>query len=243
MMCCHNVFFFSITGIWVFPLRSGSGVSVMVRWVVAGISGVTCSGKTTLAQRLHHMLPVPSTIVSQDNYFYPENSSHHVPAPGGINFHNWEVITSVDMERMLQDIRNIIEAPPAQYKRPPTEEQDPSLPRAMGENPIKATSSSDTTAILLLDGFLLFGHGELTEVCDLRYFLTLTQEECWERRQTRHYDPPDPPGYFQQCVWPEYQRHLEHVKEVGGVRFLDGMATLEVTTKLIFDDILNHLKK
>lgn len=46
-------------------------------------------------------------------------------------------------------------------------------------------------------------------MCHHKLFFTLTREECWARRSIRTYDPPDVPGYFEQVVWPEYERHLQ----------------------------------
>lgn len=208
----------------------------MAQWVVVGVSGVTCSGKTTIAQLLHHKLPGPSKLLTQDFYFYPEDSSHHVPAPAGLNHHNWEVTTSVDIEKMLKDIRAILGSPPSRFKDPPLEDS------SSGGDEDTTRLSTFTKAVLLIDGFLLFGYHELYEMCDLRYFITLSRSECWQRRQHRHYEPPDPPGYFHHCVWPEYEKHLQYVSTLHGIRFLDGTTPQGDTCNFIFDDVVNLLE-
>ncbi|XP_045606675.1 nicotinamide riboside kinase 1 [Procambarus clarkii] len=210
----------------------------MVEWLVVGISGVTCSGKSTLARRLHHTLPSPSTLLNQDYYFYPEGSSHHIPAPAGLNHHNWEVITSIDVDTMLKDVRDIVRSPPSQLKAPTTLELV-----SRGEGTSSNLDSAGGRPVLVIDGFLLFSHPEVWEVCDLRYFLTLTREQCWERRQRRQYEPPDPPGYFHQCVWPEYEQHRQYVNKLDGIIYLDGMVPSDDTYTIVFQDIINHLKK
>ncbi|XP_042218077.1 nicotinamide riboside kinase 2-like [Homarus americanus] len=195
----------------------------MARWLVVGISGVTGGGKSSLANRLHRN--IPSHHITQDNYFYPRDSSHHIPAPGCTNYHNWDVITCIDMERMMKDIKTVIGSSPLQYMNSPPP-------------PLDINKPLSSTAVLIVDGFLLFTHKELWELCDLRYFLTLPKEVCWERRQCRQYDPPDPAGYFDLCVWPEYERHLDCVQKLDGITFLEGVKSLDHSYKLIYDEII-----
>lgn len=192
----------------------------MSRWIIVGISGVTNGGKSTLTKRLLDVLPDTTRHICQDDYFYPEDSPHHVPCPGGLDHHNWDIISSMDMTRMMKDIREIIHSNP----KPKLKALEP------GDVSYKASSClvSDVTAgtlpVLLLDGFLLFGLTELTEMCDFCFFFTLSREQCWDRRKIRNYEPPDPPGYFEHCVWPMYEAHLDYVKKnVPDMIFLDGM--------------------
>ncbi|KAK7073159.1 Nicotinamide riboside kinase [Halocaridina rubra] len=186
----------------------------MSHWLVVALSGVTNGGKSTLTKQLLEVLPKSTNLLCQDDYFYPEDSSHHVPCPGGLSHHNWDIITSMNMEKMKVDVKDVFTSRP---------KEDLSIDRnSPGASPTSECSSS-YRPILLLDGFLLFDDSELTELCDLRFFFTLSREQCWERRCSRVYDPPDPPGYFEQCVWPMYETHLAHVKEnVQNVHFLNG---------------------
>ena len=50
---------------------------------------------------------------------------------------------------------------------------------------------------LLIEGHLVLAH-DWTEVCDrqLRFFFTIDQKSCLERRHARTYIPPDPPTFF-----------------------------------------------
>ena len=82
----------------------------MSRWCVAAISGATCSGKTTIARRLHEALP-GSRLLSQDDYFLPESDPRHRLAPGLSHF-NWDTLTALDMDRMLSDIAAFTETSP-----------------------------------------------------------------------------------------------------------------------------------
>merc|ERR1712029_1104410 len=62
--------------------------------------------------------------------------------------------------------------------------------------------------LLFLEGILLFNHPGIYDHSNLRFFLKVTKETCSERRSERDYDPPDPPTYFDQVVWPYYQNNL-----------------------------------
>lgn len=89
----------------------------MAQWLVIGISGVTCGGKTTLAHKIRDyflsqrnvpLWNTPYTIsdvqmISQDDYFLPVDDLRHkwVEPLNAINF---ELITSLDMKQMLSDI-------------------------------------------------------------------------------------------------------------------------------------------
>ncbi|KAL1129029.1 hypothetical protein AAG570_013561 [Ranatra chinensis] len=73
---------------------------------VLGISGVTCSGKTTLARLLKKDW-VNCIHLCQDDYFLPEDSPRHVVVPH-LGHNNWELITALDMDRMKTDIREVM---------------------------------------------------------------------------------------------------------------------------------------
>lgn len=187
------------------------------KWFVLGISGATCSGKTSLTNRLHNELK-NSVVIYQDNYFLPKNDPRHVKIDE-LNHLNWEVITSMDMNKMRSDVLQLI-------KSSPTE-----------------NSSSETVNknILILDGFLLFKCKVISDLCDRKYFITLTKEECWERRKGRVYDPPDVPGYFEKIVWPEYLKHRDELMKDNDIcktiTFIDGLESKEEIFQLVFTEI------
>ncbi|KAK2587689.1 hypothetical protein KPH14_003806 [Odynerus spinipes] len=184
--------------------------------LIIGISGVTCSGKSTLAKELHKKLS-GSVILHQDNYFLPPNDPRHIKIPE-LNHNNWEILSSVDMHKMYLDILKIIESQPAENK-----------------------SKKKSKQVLILEGFLLFGYKPISDLCDLKYFLTLTKEECWERRKIRTYDPPDVPGYFDKVVWPEYLKHLLKITKdehaYTKITFIDGSMDKEQIFHMVLTKI------
>ncbi|XP_058059267.1 nicotinamide riboside kinase 1 [Anopheles bellator] len=93
----------------------------METWLVIGISGVTNGGKTTLAKSLESYFTAQqgkvffkenltlNRVVSlcQDDYFLPVDSPKHTMIEK-LNHINWEILSSLDMERMCFDIMKIL---------------------------------------------------------------------------------------------------------------------------------------
>ncbi|XP_029162145.1 nicotinamide riboside kinase 1 [Nylanderia fulva] len=191
----------------------------MKQWLVIGISGATCSGKSTLANKIRDSFS-GSIMVHQDDYFLPSSDPRHVKIQE-LNHLNWDLITSLDMQRMHSDVLKILQS---------CEKKD-------------AMASKKT--ILILDGFLLFQNEDITNLCDLKYFLTLSKEQCWERRKNRTYDPPDVPGYFDKVVWPEYVKYKNEVTQKSElhetVKFIDGSKNMEEIYETVSQEINRSL--
>lgn len=182
-----------------------------MQWLVVGISGATCSGKSTLANKIHDNFS-KSVMVRQDDYFLPLDDPRHVKIQE-LNHLNWDLMTSLDMEKMYSDVKKILQS-----------------------------SKNDTVdskkPILILDGFLFFRHKGITDLCDRKYFLTLTKEQCWERRKARVYDPPDVPGYFEKVVWPEYVKYKnEIIQKNETITFIDGSKDIEEIYEMVSQEI------
>lgn len=189
------------------------------KWFVIGISGTTCSGKTSVTTQLHEKLK-NSIVLHQDNYFLPKDDPRHVLVKE-LNHFNWELITSMDMDKMYSDILQLIESFPNENN----------------------SSEIINKNILILDGFSLFKCKVISNLCDRKYFITLNKEKCWERRKERKYDPPDVPGYFEKVVWPEYLKHKDELMKdndlYNTITFIDGSKN----KKEIFEIIFNEIKK
>ncbi|KAL0116133.1 hypothetical protein PUN28_011180 [Cardiocondyla obscurior] len=184
-----------------------------VQWFVVGISGATCSGKSTLADMLHKKFPT-SIMLRQDDYFLPSDDSRHIKIQE-LNHMNWDLITSLDMQKMYSDITKILQSP--------------------GKN------TANSKLLLILDGFLLFKDKTITDLCDSKYFLTLTKEQCWERRKNRLYDPPDVPGYFDKVAWPEFIKYKNEIMENNElyktITFIDGSKDMEKIYKMVSNEV------
>lgn len=76
-------------------------------WIVIGISGVTCGGKTTLALQLKEKLS-PVYLFHQDKYFYPDDSPHHIKCKN-LDHNNYDILSALDMDKMHSDIVSTLE--------------------------------------------------------------------------------------------------------------------------------------
>lgn len=77
-----------------------------MNWVVLGISGVSCGGKTTFTQALHEAFP-EVVIFHQDTYYLEPSDPRHVMMKS-VNHLNWDIPSSLDMGKMRKDIRDIL---------------------------------------------------------------------------------------------------------------------------------------
>lgn len=75
--------------------------------------------------------------------------------------------------------------------------------------------------LTIIEGHIIFNHPPFYQLCGLKYFLTLDQEELFARRRRRVYDPPNPPGYLEKYVWPAYVSRLEEARKLSGIKYYD----------------------
>lgn len=189
--------------------------------LVIGISGITCGGKTTLVTKLHNILP-ESTVFTQDDYFRNDvNDPMHIWVPE-LNHINFDILSSLDMDKMMDDVLKFIGNNFAQ------------IPSKKAEN-FKNNIQSDNINnlheeikshihVLIIEGFTIFNYKKWLSLFNLKYFLTLDKEECYKRRIKRVYDPPDCPGYFEKVAWPEYQKNKKEVEEsVEDVKYFNNI--------------------
>lgn len=201
----------------------------MSTWLIIGISGITCGGKTTLSQSLYDHLSNPANescisdkikigtvkIMNQDDYFYSNEYQHHEWIEQ-INHVNYDVIGALNMTKMCND-----------------------LYLELGKRFIFYTKQSNinTINIMIIDGFLLFNHGILNRICQLKFHIHLPYEKSYERRMKRSYDPPDVLGYFELCVWPMYQQNFDEIKNKEDLILLNGETSKEKVFQYVFECI------
>ncbi|KAF9415713.1 hypothetical protein HW555_006747 [Spodoptera exigua] len=185
-------------------------------WVVIGIGGVTCGGKTSLARRLRGALR-QARVVHQDAYFLADDSPRHVYIPE-LRHNNYDILAALDMDRMMADVAAILRGDLKEDDaRVPNE-----VPSALSLQAPAEPFSLPGKQFLILEGLTVLNYPAIMELCDLRYYFVLEYEECLRRRLYRLYDPPDVPGYFELCVWPEHIKYRAEVEKDQRVKFLDG---------------------
>ncbi|CAH2098530.1 unnamed protein product [Euphydryas editha] len=178
----------------------------MKDYIIIGISGVTCGGKTTLANKLKDLL-TPVYVFHQDRYFYPDDSPKHVKCEG-LDHNNYDILSSLDMQSMFDDIKETTKGVNKSHAQ--------NLNRGAGKLEISGKK------FIIVEGFTVLNFKPIMEICDLRYYFVLEYGECQSRRCYRLYDPPDVDGYFDRCVWPEHLKYRAQIEKDNRVNILDG---------------------
>ncbi|XP_055687980.1 nicotinamide riboside kinase 1 [Lutzomyia longipalpis] len=188
-------------------------------WLVIGISGATCSGKTTLATGLRERLSSDLArrkigcveVINQDDYFLPEEhpQHQHIDHFGHVN---WDILTALDMDRMCSDVDAML-----------------------------SQTSQSAVNILIIEGFLVFNHPLLVEICNPKFHLHVPYEIAFARRRTRTYSPPDFTGYFETCVWPMYEKHFQEIKDRTDIRLLNGALATEKCLDYVCEILRQYL--
>lgn len=198
-------------------------------WLIVGISGITCGGKSTLSRKLHEHFTSDANclsdtvkigtvkVINQDDYFHPDDYPQHEYIEQ-LKHVNYDVIGALNMTKMCNDVHAELGKRFLFYSK---------------AKPV------DTVNILIIDGFLLFNHGILNRLCQLKYHIHLPYEKCYERRIKRTYDPPDCLGYFELCVWPMYEQHFSEIRSKEDLILLNG----EMNKDKIFTFVFESIKK
>ncbi|XP_045455143.1 nicotinamide riboside kinase 1 [Melitaea cinxia] len=175
-------------------------------YIVIGVSGVTCGGKTTLANKLKDIL-TPVYVFHQDRYFYPDDSPKHVKCEG-MDHNNYDILSSLDMQLMFDDITQTMKGVNKSHVQ--------NLEHGAGKYGIRGKK------FIIIEGFTVLNYKPIMEICDLRYYFVLEYGECAARRCLRLYDPPDVHGYFERCVWPEHLKYRAEIEKDSRVNIIDG---------------------
>ena len=231
----------------------GEAQSADCKWLVVGLSGVTRGGKTTLAVNLLSCLPTTTAYLSQDEYILPNSHPAHPEAPELVGGINKETLPSIDMSRMIKDLRHVLAVEPSSLTLADPEnlmERSQVVGCALKEPrpPLKGHQRTPKLpAVLVLDGFRLFEHTEVLSLCHLRYFLTLTREQCVARgkQKPRTSSFINSPLYFDLCVWPKYEEYLAMLLSNSGtnnMRFLDGVSPPDALAKIVEEEVKSLLR-
>ena len=100
--------------------------------------------------------------------------------------------------------------------------------------------------VLLLEGFSLLDDPRIVSLLHLSYFLDIPKDLCISRRSARSYDPPDPPGYVEACVWPMFLLYRQKWAvgsgdEGGKMKVLSGEEPLQQLCDRVQGDMRQNL--
>lgn len=202
-----------------------------MNWLIVGVTGVTCSGKSTLAKSIVDYIiakkvefPGNVTIgtvklMKQDDYFYPKTSAEHTWIPE-FNYINREILSALNMTKMCAYIADTL---------------------GVNYQPYRKKEEKSVLNILVIDGFLIFNCIEIRDKCQIKFSMQISYEECFNRRKKRTYNPPNPAGYFEKIIWPFYVKHWNEYKNIEDMQVLDGKLSEDVCLTKALQYIINYL--
>lgn len=203
--------------------------------VLIGLSGVTSSGKTTIAHLLTLILPSTSPIflVHQDDFFVPKRLL--VPlATGDLDADCWDAVDFAAFEKMLMYAKREGSLPKTFHTM-----QEEAAERRLALSKINQGVIDELKALVtksevfevgrpigIVDGFLLYGNRDIRNMLDVKILLRASREKARERRFKRpEYTGSEVGGsffwrtrdYFDRKVWPNYSRENGPLFEQGNV--------------------------
>lgn len=158
-------------------------------------------------------------LMKQDDYFYPKTSVEHTWIPE-FNYINREILSALNMTKMCADMIDIL---------------------GINYQPYKKQEGETVLNILVIEGFLIFNCKVIRDKCHIKFNMQLSYEECFNRRQNRKYNPPNPSGYFEKILWPFYIKHLNEYKDIDGLQMLNGELSKEVCLSKALEYIVSYL--
>ncbi|NCO48156.1 MAG: uridine kinase [Sphingomonadales bacterium] len=168
-----------------------------------GISGGSCSGKTTLTHKIFQRLgPDQCVILPQDDYFFGLGDAPE--GKGGPNFDHPHAVDFDQLRDQLAQLKNgqAIDRPLYDF---PTH-----MPKA-------ETERTEPRPVILIDGILILQHQPLRELLDLSIFVECDSETRFARRlkrdvRERGRTPQSVHEQFANQVGPMHDLHVEPSK-------------------------------
>jgi len=185
--------------------------------LLVGISGVSSSGKTTLARLLRDIFP--NVFILHEDDFYKTDTE--IPVKNGVA--DWDCLDSLNLPA-LEDALNFIK----QHGHPPPDLVSKEDKNSVGKVDVDQSIIEDlrwkgsrwmfqnVPPICIIDGFLLYSDGMkmIRDAFDVKLFLRTDFKTAKSRREARSGYVTlegfweDPPEYVDKVVWPNYV--LEH---------------------------------
>jgi len=168
-----------------------------------GISGGSCSGKTTLTHRIFERLgPDQCVILPQDDYFFGLGD-----APEGKGGPNFDHPHAVDFDQMCDQLAQLKNG---QAIDRPLYDFPTHMPKA-------ETERTEPRPVILIDGILILQHQPLRELLDLSIFVECDSETRFARRlerdvRERGRTPQSVHEQFANQVGPMHDLHVEPSK-------------------------------
>ncbi|RIB15646.1 P-loop containing nucleoside triphosphate hydrolase protein [Gigaspora rosea] len=206
--------------------------------VLIGMSGASCSGKTTLARLLTKILP-NSWIFHQDDFFKSESK---IPIDPTTNLPNWDCPDAIDFTKFIKTLRHVHQTgslPDSFKSKERLNTRNDTQIESQLESLIKQLSNRITSSInnltdwkfILVDGFLLYWDMQVVKELDIKLFVQADYTTLKKRREERAGYVTvdgywtDPPNYFDTMVWPNYIKCHRHLFQ-GNLVTIDKLVVL-----------------
>ncbi|CAH2350441.1 nicotinamide riboside kinase [[Candida] railenensis] len=180
---------------------------------LVAISGPSSSGKTTVASALHKLFK-NSLLIHLDDFYLPDDQ---IPIDPVKKTENWDCPEAVNFEKFIKCIKDL--------KSNGTIEERPTYE---GEVELKLTEDELATfeqevsqyseeQIVFVEGFMLFHDPDIIKLFDINLFFYASYETLKNRRESRQgYNTiagfwVDPPNYFSNIVWPEFEKNHKYL--------------------------------
>ncbi|USW48670.1 Putative nicotinamide riboside kinase, P-loop containing nucleoside triphosphate hydrolase [Septoria linicola] len=208
--------------------------------LLIGVSGVSSSGKTTLARILRDIFP-RTFILHEDDFYKTDND---IPIHSTHKIQDWDCLDSIDLPAFKSTLKYILQngaSPPDFISK---EDKNSIGSVAVDRELIKDLewkawkwSYADAPPICIIDGFLLYSEEmkDIRDLFDVKLFLRTDHATAKSRREARSGYVTiegfweDPPGYVDNIVWPNYVKDHKFLFQDGNV---EGTLNEEVTNKL-----------
>ncbi|KAF2708450.1 P-loop containing nucleoside triphosphate hydrolase protein [Pleomassaria siparia CBS 279.74] len=198
--------------------------------LLVGISGPSCSGKTTLSRLIRNIFPPGLVFILHLDDFYLTDVE--IPVKDGIQ--DWDCVESLNLPELqsaLQHIKEHGKSPPSLVSK---EDQNSVAEHGVDAETINELKTKVTdlisknkwsTPIAIVDGFLLFSQdmADIRRLFDLKLFLRTSYQAAKRRREARSGYVTlegfweDPPGYVDRIVWPNYVKDHSFLFDGGDV--------------------------
>lgn len=211
-----------------------------------GLSGPSCSGKTTLTRYLKEIFPC-TRVIHEDDYYLPTKA---LPYRDG--FQNWDCAGAFNVPELISTLHEMRVTgssiapilPKEDGRSSPGDSLDfvgsirrdvrgwaqqhnlGDLTSVLPEIPSAVGGTRLAVQVTLVEGIMLFGKSvrELHDMFDVRILVRGRYKELKQRRAGRRYETDegwwtDPDGYFDRVVWPEYAEEHQHLfkdRDVNG---------------------------
>ncbi|KAI0033444.1 P-loop containing nucleoside triphosphate hydrolase protein [Vararia minispora EC-137] len=228
--------------------------------VLVGVGGATCSGKTTLAKHLRDILP-DSFIIHQDDFAPPQAT---LPIHPALGVEDWDSApTALDWPRLRAYLRTVKTSARIPHDHSSHDHLNVQVPvpvesaikerwRTRFQEVQKDTERAHGVRVVwaLVDGFLLYWDKAVVDLLDAMLFLRVPHDTLRQRREERSgYATAegtfwrDPPGYWDQLVYPAYVDAHRALFEDGnietGVPTLPGLKLFE-PLRMRMDDVVER---